>query len=868
MDGSDVTLAEALQYIAMGWQVFPCHTIIEGKCSCGKIDCESNAKHPRNRNGLKGATDDERRVRSIFATPANIGVRTGSHSGILVVDVDPRHAGNNALLEIEAVYGELPQTVEAHTGGGGRHLYFRLPIDRKVGSKNNWRQGIDIKADGGYVIAPPSIHVSGGRYKWRPGRGPGEVKLADAPDWLLSSLSKIGKTGPVGSPTRPICGSPALLDRARKYVAKAKAVDEGARDDSAFRLAGQVAAFENEHGERLSKAEIVEVLRPWNATNNPPLSDPTLQKCVASALRNGMPRKAKTPTSKAATKSTDSPSDSGAAPPSQSTLTVQLIEDVELFHDGDREPFARYPVGDGSVGHWEVAHIRNRNFCNWLSRRFYMLSGKTLSAQSMQDALRVIEAKAIFDGDSREVFIRVADKDGTIYLDLCNELWQVIEIDAAGWRIVDESPVMFRRAKSMQPMVRPDQPGDIQAFRRFANVTDDDWTLLLGFLVGAMCPTGPYPVLAVYGEHGSAKSSLCRFIRKILDPNRSPLRADHRSPHDLMIGASNGWIVALDNLSNIQPWLSDCLCRLSTGGGFSTRKLYENDEEMIFDAKRPVILNCIEEAVVRADLLDRSLVLNLPRIDPTSRIPERQLEREFDRELPRILGGLLTAVSAAIRNERSVKLSSHPRMADFAIRVVAAESALGLKTGEFLGAYEKNRDDGNETAIEASPIGRALWELVDRVGFWSGTATELLRQLEGEVDSKTTGMKSWPATPRVLSGAVKRLAPNLRDLGIEVEFERKGHKGARTIMLSRRPENSENSSSAASAEPGDPSMHPFCASSVDEVADDDSVQHLLSLSPSSASKETLAGEFDFSADADDADAKFQATALGNGWGEV
>ncbi len=139
--------------------------------------------------------------------------------------------------------------------------------------------------------------------------------------------------------------------------------------------------------------------------------------------------------------------------------------------------------------------------------------------------------------------------------------------------------------------------------RRFVNVTDGAWPLLLAWLVAAMHPSGPFPVLAVYGEQGSAKSTLCRFLRKIVDPNTAPLRADYREPRDLMICANNGWFVALDNLSKLLVWLSDCLCRLSTGGGFSTRTLYENEEETIFAAKRPVMLNCIEEVATRSDLL-------------------------------------------------------------------------------------------------------------------------------------------------------------------------------------------------------------------------------------------------------------------------
>ena len=423
-----------------------------------------------------------------------------------------------------------------------------------------------------------------------------------------------------------------------------------------------------------------------------------------------------------------------------------------------------------------MSRVSTKTFRRWLKRRFYRATGKTPSAQSLQDALGVIEAKAIYDGDSRRVFIRLAEHENHIYLDLGNDHWQVIEIDRAGWRVVNDPPVMFRRAKAMKELPIPDPYGNIQELRRFANVTNDDWPLLLAWLVASMRPTGPYPVLAVHGEHGSAKSTLCRFARKIIDPNTSPLRADYREPRDLLICANSGWIVALDNLSDIKPWLSDCFCRLSTGGGFSTRTLFENDEETIFDAKRPLILNCIDEVVNRSDLLDRSVLLNLPRIDSEQRISEAKLDREFDEALPKILGGLLTAVSVALRNQDQVKLPKLPRMADFAIWATAAEPALGLDPGEFLRAYTANRESGNETAIEASPVGKLLIDFAQDHGAWSGTSTELLAELESKADQKTKSLKSWPKTARTLGASVKRLAPNLRQAGIGVEFDRKGHK--------------------------------------------------------------------------------------------
>jgi hypothetical protein len=174
------------------------------------------------------------------------------------------------------------------------------------------------------------------------------------------------------------------------------------------------------------------------------------------------------------------------------------------------------------------------------------------------------------------------------------------------------------------------------------------------------------------------------------------------------------------------------------------------------------------------------------------------LDREFDEALPRILGGLLTAVSAAMRNHDQVKLPILPRMADFAIWATAAEPALGIEPGEFLKAYISNREAGNETAIEASPVGKVLIDFVQDRGEWAGTSTELLGELDAKVNDKTRELKSWPRTARTLGAVVKRLAPNLRQAGLGVEFGRKGKRRTRLIEL-RYLEHGGNPASASSA---------------------------------------------------------------------
>ncbi len=160
--------------------------------------------------------------------------------------------------------------------------------------------------------------------------------------------------------------------------------------------------------------------------------------------------------------------------------------------------------------------------------------------------------------------------------------------------------------------------------------------------------------------------------------------------------------MAFDNLSGIKDNLSDALCVLSTGGGFGARELYTDDDEKLFDAKRPILLNGIEDLATRPDLLDRAITLTLPVIADEQRRDENELWKQFEEVRPRVLGALLDVVSVALKNLPNARMESKPRMADFALWITAAEPALGWKPGAFLTAYTENRGQANEIALESA----------------------------------------------------------------------------------------------------------------------------------------------------------------------
>jgi len=470
------------------------------------------------------------------------------------------------------------------------------------------------------------------------------------------------------------------------------------------------------------------------------------------------------------------------------SYATKLVEQTlsaraEFWHSPEKEAYATVEV----EGHKENWLLKSKGFRLWLSRLFYLEHKKSPPTQAMQDALNVLGGKALFDGPKHKVFTRVAEEDGTFYLDLANDHWEVVEITEAGWQVIVDPPVKFCRARGLLPLPRPVERGSVEELRRFVNVGDEGtWVLLLAWLLMSLNPRGPYPILVLHGEQGSAKSTTAKILKAIVDPSEAPLKSEPRDGRDLMIAAENGWVLSYDNLSYLPRWLSDSFCRLATGGGFSTRELYTDRDEVIFNTQRPVIFNGIEELATRGDLLDRAIIEYLPAILEERRRPEGDFWHEFEEARPRILGALLNAVSVAKSRGSSVRLSRLPRMADFATWVTAAEPALGWQPETFMVAYTGNREAANELALEASPVAAAIRNLVEEQGKWEGIARELLEKLTDSESEKTTKAKSWPKTPRALSNVLRRLAPNLRAVGISLNFWREPDRERRRMITIKK----------------------------------------------------------------------------------
>jgi hypothetical protein len=478
-----------------------------------------------------------------------------------------------------------------------------------------------------------------------------------------------------------------------------------------------------------------------------------------------------------------------------------MLRDMTLcegvFHTADGVAYADF-ITDG---HRETWPVRSKRFRTWLRRCYYQATGAAAGVPAIGSALDLLEARAQFDAPERVVSIRVAEHAGRIYLDLADERWRAVEIGPDGWRVLECPPVRFSRSPGMLALPVPERGGSIEALRSFLNLSSpNDFVLVVAWLLAALRPSGPYPLLAISGEQGSAKTVLSKFLRALIDPNVAAVRALPREERELMIAANNGHVLAFDNLSGLSPWLSDALCRLASGGSFAVRRLYTDDEEVLFKATRPTLLNGIEDVIGRSDLADRAIFLTLRPIAEGQRRSETELWRQFELARPRILGTLLDAAAHGLRAMGSVQLARLPRMADFALWATACETGL-WPAGTFTRAYTANHKAAIEGMIDADPIAACVRELMSERSSWTGSAADLLR-ISVERASQTHDHAGWPKNPRALAGRLRRAQTFLRALGIEVTFSREGRTGSRVIRMRRCLEHTVSTVSSVRNEPG------------------------------------------------------------------
>jgi hypothetical protein len=460
----------------------------------------------------------------------------------------------------------------------------------------------------------------------------------------------------------------------------------------------------------------------------------------------------------------------------QNRVLIDLACNLEMFHDAQGNAYALI-----EAGHREVWPIKSSSFSEYLHRAYYRLTGSGANRNAMSEAVATLSARARFDCCERKVYSRVALDGDSIYIDLADNEWRVVKVTADGWCVLDESPVMFVRGKTAAPLPIPQSGGSIDLLKPFINVADRDWPLVVGWILNAYGP-GPFTLLVLIGEQGTAKSTTARIMKSLTDPSTVPLRAPPRDEEQLLIAAQHSWVLALDNLSGLTPQLSDALCRLSTGGGFGRRQLYTDCDEVAIDLQRPCILNGIDDIASRPDLSERSITLQLQPI--TRRLEERIINADLDEVRPAVMGAICDAISAGVRHRNDVRLDNAPRMADSAAWITACEHAPGMVPGSFMEAFLRNQAESIRVSLETSPVTAALLDMMADRTEWRGTATLLLNTLMPFAEDEIRRSKAWPKSGDWLSRTLMRFGQPLRSIGIDVVLDRSAP--SRRIEINRR----------------------------------------------------------------------------------
>lgn len=467
-----------------------------------------------------------------------------------------------------------------------------------------------------------------------------------------------------------------------------------------------------------------------------------------------------------------------------------------VFLGEDGEPYAVQRDGPGVA--WPLRGregLRQR-----LARGFFVASGQVASAAALADALNVLEGQAL-EADRRPVALRTAAHGRAVVLDLGTADGRQVVIRPGAWSVVERGPVVFRRTALTSLLPAPVRGGSLAPLRELLNVSDDGFRLAVGWLLFALVPDRPHPILALFGEQGTGKSNVARMLTQLVDPSPAPLRTGPREVGDWAVTAAASWVVALDNLSTIAPWFSDALCRAVTGDGLPRRALYTNADVAVVSFLRPIILTSIDAGALAGDLAERLVPLELEGIPGGARRTEEAMRTAFDRAAPAVLGALLDLLARVLTALPDVEVGQLPRMADFARFLSALDQVTGWTTRA---TYEATFADVASQVIESDPFAAALVRVMETRAEWTGTAGALLDHITPDKPPR-----GWPRTPRAASGAVKRATPALATAGIAVTHTRDTSKArARLITLTATGGATTRGQARGPSAPSEPAAHP------------------------------------------------------------
>lgn len=446
--------------------------------------------------------------------------------------------------------------------------------------------------------------------------------------------------------------------------------------------------------------------------------------------------------------------------------TKVILDDVvgslKLFRDPDGTAYAR-------VGARRIMRIDSVEFADWLRRTAYA-SGVTASQEQINLVVGIARAHAYETVE--DVHLRVARKDGIIYVDLCDADDRVVVISADGIDVIEgdtECPVVFRRSKQLPIDMAT---GSIEDIRALVNMDDDQFVVFMACAVKMFFPDTPSPIVNLIGEYGSAKTSTTRVLRSLIDPVSAMVAPGSEKPDDVLIRAWHNYVLTLENMSDLTK-LSDTLCGITTGMGFEVRQLFTNGDLFSIWVRRPVIVNGIDPSKYAADLISRMVEIELEK--PEKRMLESEFERQLLDSAPRMFMGAVSLVVEVLKVLPTIdphEFAENVRLAEFGAIGEATARVLGKEPGWFVEMMVEAQDIAQDEAADDSATMQALnamQEPVARHGKFWGTPQELLLELTKAAEAIDMSTTRLPQTAATLSRELNQLKPSLRKRGWEVD---------------------------------------------------------------------------------------------------
>lgn len=466
----------------------------------------------------------------------------------------------------------------------------------------------------------------------------------------------------------------------------------------------------------------------------------------------------------------DGYSDDDYAAMDEETLLLAIVDQITVFRDEKSDP---YFFCDGAPYKAPSEFVED-----WVRHQFYKIKKYVPNKKLIRSLFDILESMAKFDSPQIRLFNRVARKEGAIIYDLGNN--KCLTTTSTGWEIAASFP-QFRRYKHQLEQVIPVSGGNPWEVFDYIAVAEENRLLILVYLIGLFISDIAHPVLAVCGDRGAAKSSLCVVINKLVDPTITEKVIKPNTERDLAQTLRQKYLTVFDNVSKIIQRESDLFCQVCTGGGMSYRQMRSDEGENIDNIRHSVIINSISLPIINADLMDRTIILQLQRVSQDNRKTEQELWDAFEEARPRILGGIFDTLVKSMQTYPTVILKKTPRLADFAKWGYAIAEALGQSGDQFIEDYSKNVTNQNESVIEKNVLCQAVLTLMinkPSIDWPVAQAHSALKVIAGE-DAKDS---TFPKLPHNLRGHLDQLRSTLLEQGISYQFSSRGNSCVRIVF--------------------------------------------------------------------------------------